>query len=524
MNQIENQLLKIRAQLATCNKSDISLDAVADQLAMFLSGVNIPQLVKPCKLRDGIIKIDRADHQNLIDVYKSAAQTARITKFVPASGAASRMFQKLQSVINRFNDISLKDLEYHSQNDNECKSAYEFLINLKKFAFYDDIKAALKANDNEIEALINDNPLLILKTLLLESEMNYTHKPKGTIKFHKYGSNSRTAFEEQVYESLNYIADKHNNLKTHFTISEEHTELFWEIIGNLKSKIEPNGYNLNVDYSYQKKSTNTIAVDLDNNILFDENGDILLRPAGHGALLENLNELSGDIIVIKNIDNISTEKFYLDIVLFKKLLIGLLVQIQDKLFEFLRLLETNKLNQKDYDDIFNFYEKYLALIKPLDFEKWSNTNKNNFLFEKLNRPLRVCGMVENKGEPGGGPFWIQNENGELSLQIIEEAQINLQDEEQKKIFTQSTHFNPVDIICGVKDYKGNNFNLMKFRDNTSAVITKKFRNGIELKALELPGLWNGSMSFWNTIFVEVPISTFNPVKEVNDLLRPAHQN
>jgi hypothetical protein len=523
VNQLEVQIKKIKSSLTSGKALDISLANVQEQYKLFLMGVKTPNLVKPCTVGDGIIKLDNIDYPNLLDNFYLTIAKERLIKFVPASGAASRMFQKLQSVLNRFQTFTLQDLKTFSESDKDCKGAYEFLTNLKKFAFYDELKFALSKDDNEIESLIRSEPSLILNTILSENEMNYAHKPKGAIKFHKYKNEIRTAFEEQLFELFYILIDKKTNLKIHFTISEEHTKLFLEIIRSVKPKIERNGSKLLVDYSYQKKSTNTIAVDLENNILFD-GSCIVLRPAGHGALLENLNDLKADIIIIKNIDNVSTERFAAESILFNKLLVGLLVTVQNKIFEFLRMVESRKSNPIDYEEIFNFCGKYLAVVKPSEWEEWNDYSKKEYFFNKLNRPLRVCGMVKNQGDPGGGPFWLKNEKGDLSLQIVEQAQINFNDENQKKIFSESTYFNPVNIVCAVKDYKGNNFNLLDFRDSTSGVISIKSKNGFELKALELPGLWNGSMANWNTIFVEVPISTFNPVKEVNDLLKPAHQN
>jgi hypothetical protein len=523
-NNIDEEIKKVQDYILKNNRIDISLDSVKHQLHLFVNGVLLPHLVKPCTPGDGIFQLKEDEYFELISAYESAAKGERLTKFVPASGAASRMFQKLQSVLNLFDDFSLSDLKKKSKNDKECKNVLKFLVDLPKFAFYDDLKNGLNVDDSGIEKLINDSPTEVLKAVLFDKGLNYSSKPKGAVKFHRYKDDSRTAFEEQIYEAFNYVVDKKNKAKIHFTISEEHTELFTQIIEELKFKLSKTDFNVDLTYSFQKRSTDIIAVDLENKIIFDKSGNLVLRPGGHGALLENLNDLKADIVIIKNIDNLTTEDHSADTILYKKLLIGYLIKIQNQVFDFLNSLDRKDFYELNFNEIMKFAEQYLFISKPIDFENWNEKRKNKFLFDKLNRPIRVCGMVKNQGEPGGGPFWISDKNGELSLQIIEQAQINTHDEKQQNIFKQSTHFNPVDLICGLKDFKRSNFDLHKFVDHQSGIITKKTKDGVELKALELPGLWNGSMAYWNTIFVEVPISTFNPVKEVNDLLKPAHQN
>ncbi len=522
MSLIEKELEKAERYLNSHKEIEISLSSIEQQLKRFVLGVDYPKLVKACTVGDGIIKIHQQDFDELIKFYNSASLNGHLIKFVPASGAATRMFHKIQSVINRYTNFDLKGLQ--ENNDDECNYVYQFLINLHKFAFYEDLKKLLNVDDKEILKLIEDSPQELLNAVLFANGLNYSEKPKGAIKFHRYEDECRTAFEEQIYESLHYSADRHNLVKIHFTISEEHTDLFNQIISNLKQKLNNTEFKINVSYSYQKKHTDTIAVDQNNEILYDENGKLILRPGGHGALLENLNELNANIIIIKNIDNLCVEKYLDDTILYKKLLVGQLIKIQSLVFKYLELLESKNLSGIDLDEIMHFTKQNLSIQKPKDFSLWDNDMKNDFLFGKLNRPIRVCGMVKNQGEPGGGPFWVQYDDGSSSLQIVEQVQINFEDENQKKIFYQSTHFNPVDLICGVKDYKGNNFDLTKFSDPESGIITIKSKNGMQLKALELPGLWNGGMAYWNTVFVEVPITTFNPVKEINDLLKKEHQN
>lgn len=523
MNNIETELKKIHDYLRENVSPQISISSIKDQLKIFYSGVKLPALAKPCLVGDGIHQISDSEFDELLNLHKDAAYTSRLIKFVPASGAASRMFQKLQSVLNQFNDFTLDDIGKNSEANSDCKSVLEFLINLPKFAFYDDLKTVLSVDDTGIKELIDQSPSATLKAVLFDKGLDYSSKPKGAIKFHKYLTENRTAFEEQIYEAMHYISDKNGKVKIHFTISEEHTDIFKTIIDNLKSKLSSD-HKIEIAFSYQKKSTDIIAVDIENRLIFDKSGNLVQRPGGHGALLENLNDLKADIVVIKNIDNLSTQNLAEETFLYKKLLIGYLVKIQKQVFDLLNCLDKKDFSAKSLEEMMELAEKELCITRPSEFESWETEQKHIYLYDKLNRPIRVCGMVKNTGEPGGGPFWVKNEDGSLSLQIIEQAQINMNDENQKNIFMQSTHFNPVDLVCGVKDYRSGNFNLHNFVDHKSGIITKKSKDGIELKALELPGLWNGSMADWITIFVEVPVSTFNPVKEVNDLLRKEHQN
>lgn len=522
--QVDNSKIdSIVSLLKSKNFDNDYINIITQQLKIFLSGVKVPFLIKPCTIGDGIIRIEKNQHKELLEAYNNAALEGRLTKFVPASGAASRMFKKLQSVLINYENDSLDDLKKKAETSSECKATVEFILNLEKFAFYEELKNILNSNDEEIKKISSESPSLILRALLDKSGLDYLSKPKGAIKFHNYVDGARTAFEEQIYESLHYIPDRHNKLKIHFTISEEHTDLFNEIIGKLKEKLNDTDFKFDIGFSYQKKSTDTIAVDLENNPLFEKDGSLLMRPAGHGALLENLNDLQADIVIIKNIDNLCVEQLASDTFLYKKLLIGIMVKLQERIFNILSALEEKEINDNLFYDAFDFIKNTLQLNPVENYFTWDSKGRKEYLKEILDRPIRVCGMVKNEGEPGGGPFWVEEEK-RLSKQIIEQAQINFNDESQLNVFRSSTHFNPVDIICGLKNYKGINFDLLKFRDDESGIITIKSKDGAELKALELPGLWNGGMAYWNTIFVEVPISTFNPVKEINDLLRKEHQN
>ena len=278
----------------------------------------------------------------------------------------------------------------------------------------------------------------------------------------------------------------------------------------------------NVTFSLQKSSTDTIAVD-ENYLPFrTQSGSILFRPGGHGALIENLNELDGDIVFIKNIDNVVQDNYKGDIVTYKQLLAGTLVQVQQKIFNYLELLDNGILNNVQIGEIISFLEDVLCIKNP-NINLLDGDALLLYLRKKLNRPIRVCGMVKNVGEPGGGPFWAYNNDGTISLQILESSQIDKHNKSYIQMFSSGTYFNPVDIVCGIKDYKGKRFNLIDYVDPNTGFISSKSKDGRSLKALELPGLWNGAMSDWNTMFVEVPLTTFNPVKTVNDLLKEQHQ-
>ena len=352
--------------------------------------------------------------------------------------------------------------------------------------------------------------------------MNYGQLPKGLLLFHKYDEGIRTAMEEHLVEAAQY-ASTNGKAQVHFTVSEEHIELFKQKVEEKKSYYEQM-FNVSYDISFstQKASTDTVAANPDNTPFRNDDGSLLFRPGGHGALIQNLNELNADIVFIKNIDNVVPDHLKDETTKWKKIIAGVLVELQQKCFDYLKLLKSSQYDKQDILTVKDFLEHELCC--KLDHAKaMSDIELVDFLIEKLNRPIRVCGMVKNSGEPGGGPFFVYNADNTISLQILESSQLDVNNPETMNMFTKGTHFNPVDLVCATKDYKGNKFNLPDFVDPLTGFISKKSKNGKELKALELPGLWNGAMSNWNTIFVEVPAITFNPVKTVNDLLREQHQ-
>jgi len=399
---------------------------------------------------------------------------------------------------------------------------FNFFSNIEKFAFYDELREILENDGIDIESALKDRKYdKILDGLISENGMDYGNLPKGLLKFHSYENFCRTALGEHMVEGANYCTGNNKQVHLHFTVSPEHMNRFKKLVGDVKTYYE-NKYNVNfkVDFSIQKPATDTIAVDMDNNPFRNADNSILFRPGGHGALIENLNDIDADIVFIKNIDNVVPDSIKDETYRYKMAIGGLLIDIQEKIFQHL-----NKLQQKDHDInlTVDFYTNELGLSVPDGFNDLSKDEQIDFLFTHLNRPIRVCGMVKNEGEPGGGPFRVKNADDEVSLQIVESSQIDMKNEEQTKIVNNATHFNPVDLVCGIKNFHGESFDLNKYVDPATGFIAIKSKDGKQLKAQELPGLWNGAMADWITLFVEVPIVTFNPVKTINDLLRETHQ-
>ena len=489
------------------------------QISRFKNGFPYIKLAKPAKIKDGIHAFDPREVKRLADYYNSSYKGYEVLKFVPASGAASRMFKNL------FEYSGLQTEEERQKVFASDKSFQAFFEKLTDFAFYPDLASALSASGLPAEQyLAKKDYSSIIDYLLTEKGLNYANLPKGLLVFHRYEDGTRMAIEEHLAEGANYCKGKQNRVAVHFTISPEHADKFIDEINRRKDKYEV-AFNIiyEITFSIQKSSTDTIAVDLHNKPFREEDGSLLFRPAGHGALIENLNDRESEIIFIKNIDNVVPDKLKADTYLYKRVIGGYLIELQEIIFDYLEALEKGNVDNEDMKAILKFARKELSLVPVSDFNSLPHIEKIDYLFNKLNRPTRVCGMVKNEGEPGGGPFWVQNNEGELSLQIVESSQIDMNDARQKEIFGQATHFNPVDLVCGVMDYKGHNFDLREYVDPSTGFISVKSKDGRSLKAQELPGLWNGAMADWNTAFVEVPITTFNPVKTINDLLRSEHQ-
>jgi len=494
-------------------RKGISEFQIENQLKAFETGFPYLEIKNAAELDKGIISVkdnEISSYQNEWDDYLN--NNAIIIKFVPASGAASRMFKDL--------------FEFLESENNEPVSEFEkkFFTEIEKFAFYEELnEICIKNAGKSIKQLVqNKEYKQIVQNLLSENGLNYGFLPKGLLRFHSYLTEKRTPMQEHLVEGALYSASTSEIANLHFTVSNEHRSLFEKHLSETISAYEKNfGVTYKISFSEQKPSTDTIAAD-ENNQPFRNNDELVFRPGGHGALIENLNDLDGDIIFIKNIDNVVPDKLKIPTVTYKKVIAGLLVNIQKKCFDYLKELENELITVEYLTKIKKFCEIELN-IHYENINAFSNEELRKYLFNKLNRPIRVCGMVKNVGEPGGGPFLTVNSDGTVSLQILESSQIDLNNPADKDKMLKSTHFNPVDLVCGVKNYRGEKFNLLNFVDKNTGFISLKSKNGKELKALELPGLWNGAMSDWNTIFVEVPLETFNPIKTVNDLLRTQHQ-
>ena len=495
-------------------KKGISEQQIAEQLACFEKGFPYLKLAGAASVENRGIMIADANEQKKYlaawDAYKDTDK--KVVKFVPASGAASRMFKNLFEFLGADYSVPTTDFEK------------KFFDHIHSFAFYNDLNAACLDNTGKnIDALVAEhNYKAVVSNLLEGAGLNYGVLPKGLLKFHRYANGVRTPLEEHLVEGALYAAGKTGQVNVHFTVSTEHKALFSQLVEEKVAEYAKKyGVSFNVSFSEQKPSTDTLAADMENKP-FRDNGKLVFRPGGHGALIENLNDLDADIVFIKNIDNVVPDRLKGDTVTYKKLLAGVLVTLQQQAFQYLKLLDGGHYSHDQLETIIRFVQQQLRCRKE-DIKDLEDADLVIYLRKKLNRPMRVCGMVKNVGEPGGGPFLAYNPDGTVSLQILESSQIDMKDPEKKAMFEQGTHFNPVDLVCAIRDYKGNKFNLLDYVDKATGFISYKSKNGKDLKALELPGLWNGSMSDWSTVFVEVPLSTFNPVKTVNDLLREQHQ-
>lgn len=501
----------------------LSLKKVERQIELFENGIPFANLVAEATINSGIIRLTDTDIQKYMSYFESKKDSVSIFKFVPASGAATRMFKFLYSFLEDYNMEKESINSYINRFKNNDLSL--FFIGLDKFPFYHTVKSQLHKENSGFETLsINEQRLKFVQMMLDNKKLDYGNFPKGLLPFHQYKNQVvSTAFEEHLYESALY-SSTYEATKLHFTISEKHNHKFDEEFSRIEQKVEEiTGSKFDISFSYQKESTDTIAVTPKNKPFREDDGSLLFRPSGHGALIENLNDLTADIIFIKNIDNVVTYKYKNEVAKYKKVLAGILLKIQEQVFNYLKLLDNTDVSHEQIIEIGEFLVNKMNVKISSEFEKYSFKYQIEYLAEKLNRPIRICGMVKNEGEPGGGPFWVKDESGNISLQIVESAQINKKSKHQKQILKNATHFNPVDLVCGTKNYKGEKFDLKKFVDKKAAFISMKTKTGKDLKALELPGLWNGSMANWNTIFVEVPLITFNPVKTVNDLLKAPHQ-
>jgi len=491
----------------------ISEQQIETQLGQFKTGFPFLKLEAAAAIGHGIVAPDNKEGKQYVEAwqqYKAAGK--RVVKFVPASGAASRMFKDMFAFVDADYDKPTTDFEK------------KYFDNIEKFAFYGELDAVCQKNNGKgIKALMAEGYYKAVAANMLKAEgLNYGQLPKGLLLFHNYPEGPRTPMEEHLVEGALYAASN-GEAHVHFTVSHEHMELFKQKVAQ-KADYYAQKYGIHYDitFSEQKPSTDTVAANPDGTPFRNSDGSLLFRPGGHGALIENLNEIEADVIFVKNIDNVVPDRLKGDTVLWKQIIAGVLVTLQKKAFDYLNLLDSGKYSHEQIEEMIRFVQQDLCCRKA-DIKELEDAELVIYLRNKLNRPMRVCGVVKNVGEPGGGPFLTYNQDGTVSLQILESSQIDKSNTAYMEMFTKGTHFNPVDIVCAVKDYKGNAFDLPKYVDPSTGFISQKSKNGKELQALELPGLWNGAMSNWNTVFVEVPLSTFNPVKTVNDLLREQHQ-
>lgn len=486
----------------------LELSEVERQINLFKTGIPFLEITAAATPGNGILQIE--DVEESVDFWEEfLRKKGTVIKFVPASGAATRMFKDLFSFYNASDEYP---------KDGPVK---QFFDKIDNFAFYEDLAVYEETLDSSDRYYFKK----LLSRFLEKSGMNYGQLPKGLLKFHKYEKGARTPFEEHWVEGCLYALQRDKNVHIHFTISPQFKEKFNKLEKQNKAEFEKEfGAKIHLSYSVQEPATDTIAVTMENEpFRTGEKKEIMFRPGGHGALIGNLDKLEADVIFVKNIDNVVPDHLKETTVTYKKLIGGWLISLRKQVFAYHKLLDGEGVTKKQYEKMLQFAEESLQVKLPTGILEASDDEKKAFLLSKFDRPLRVCGMVKNEGEPGGGPFWVKNSDGSESLQIAESSQIDLKDTAKKSIFDSATHFNPVDLVLSVKNYKGEKYNLLNYLDESTSFIAYKSSEGRDLKALERPGLWNGAMANWSTIFVEVPLATFNPVKTVNDLLRPEHQ-
>jgi len=497
--------------LQQISKRGIKIDDINRQIKYFKSGFPPADIVMPATPGKGIICLTDGDEHHYQEVFRKNGPDFKITRFIPASGAATRMFKSLYGALEKLEKQHAKEQTKWVGKDPEIKQFFE---DLPRYPFFEDLKQ---------EGM--NTPADTIRQVLEKPGLGYGKKPKGLLKFHKYDpADRRTSFEEHVREAAIYCRTRDDSLKLHLTVSPDHLDGFQAEAARILPKIEKEtGLHIDLSFSFQKPETDTIAVDPDNEPFRNPDGTLLFRPGGHGALIRNLDGLNSDLLFISNIDNVAPDRVKTLRAGYKEVLGGMLLEIRSKVFYFLRQLDAEERIEKTrLDQMVGFLHEKLGVPIPDQLDHWDAAELKDWLTGTMNRPIRVCGMVKNEGEPGGGPFYVRSESGEVSLQIVETSQIDMTNPEKAALVKQSTHFNPVDLVCSTRNYLGEKFNLMQHVDPNTGFISEKSLGGKELKALELPGLWNGAMAHWLTLFVEVSIETFSPVKTVFDLMREEH--
>jgi hypothetical protein len=494
------------ADLAQMSALGIAPEEAAQQVELFRHPPAHTRVLRPCRVGDGIRLLSLGDHRAILAAFEKATARGRLAKFVPASGAATRMFQPLLAALG--------------DEGTPADEVTAFFAHLHRFAFAGELRTAL-----ELLGRARDDERAVLRALLLDDGLGYAEKPKGLLKFHDVEGEARTAFEEHLVEAAATVRDAEGICRLHFTVSAQHEEGFARLLAEVRPRYEERlGCRFEVTFSQQSRSTDTLAVDPEDRPFRQDDGTLLFRPGGHGSLIVNLQKLADqgwDVVLLKNIDNVVPDSRKAAGVLWKKLLAGALLSLQARIFSYLERLEAGAVSPELLAEV----ERFLAdeLLQQVPAEDAGGERRRQLLIDLLDRPLRTCGMVRNQGEPGGGPFWIESPAGEVSSQIVEIAQIDPDSAEQQEALRCSSHFNPTDLVCALRDRHGLPYDLARFVDPSTVFIADKTHEGRPLKALERPGLWNGAMAGWNTFFIEVPDETFAPVKTVLDLLRPEHQ-
>ena len=494
------------ADLAQLGQLGIAEDEARRQLERFGRPPAHVRIVRPCTAGDGIRIVDDREADRLIELHDQAARGGRFTKFVPASGAATRMFAELRG-----------------QGDAVASAVARLMERMRELPFASSLADALERRGHP-RGVGTDDAAIVLETLLEQPGLGCAARPKGLLEFHAYAEGPRTAFEEQLVEAVDYVTDASRTCRLHFTVSPEHRSAFEALLARVRPQLEQRfGVRYDVSFSVQKPSTDTLAADPRGGPFRDEAGRLVLRPGGHGALIENLQDTRGDLVYVKNIDNVQPDRVKPLVVRWKRILGGCLVQLERRIGEILAELEAPGARDAALESARGFAATRLHIALDGHFEAGTSEKRRAILVDRLRRPLRVCGVVRNTGEPGGGPFWVRATDGTVSPQIVEQVQVDPRDAGQRDAFSRATHFNPVDLVCALRDPESRAYDLRRFVDPDTAIVTRKTHEGRELLALERPGLWNGAMALWNSVFVEVPLETFSPVKTVFDLLREDHR-
>ncbi|MFN2426027.1 MAG: DUF4301 family protein [Candidatus Binatia bacterium] len=508
------------SDLSDLSARGISPEAAAEQLRIYEEPPPPARLLRPCAPGDGIRCLSEEQASGYAARYEEQARSLAVAKFVPASGAASRMFRALLAALADPAVRERADFDRRATHgDEDAKAVLGFLSGLRNFAFFDDLAGELARRGLDIDAAVTDDVPAVLAALLGADGLSYASLPKGLLVFHRNGAHVRTAFEEHLVEAAAYARGKDDVCRLHFTVSPEHELRFRDLLARVRAHYETLfSVRYEVEFSHQKPSTDTIAAGAEGRPFRDRNGKLLLRPAGHGALIENLGEADGDLFFVKNIDNVAVEALLPLTVLWKRALAGIVLELEADVFSHRRAVE--KGGGGAVAAALAFLREHFGTVAP------TITGEDAlaaFVVDALDRPLRACGMVSSDTNPGGGPFWVADKLGRASAQVVETSQVDRNDPGQKAILESARHFNPVDLVCITRDWKGRPFDLSRFVDHDAVFIAEKSQDGRPLRSIERPGLWNGAMAGWNTVFVEVPAQTFNPVKTINDLLAPAHQ-